>query len=162
MELKKTQEILNKFGKYVVKQSRANLTRGKKNTSKRLYDSIDYELTVTDNSFGIQFIMEEYGAYQDEGVSGKKKKYNTPYSFKNKMPPSSSLDKWTVRKGIAPRDKKGKFIPRKSLNFLIARSIYNKGIKPSMFFTKPFEKAFDNLPPEITSGFVIDIENNIE
>ena len=82
MELKKTQEILNKFGKYVVKQSRANLTRGKKNTSKRLYDSIDYELTVTDNSFGIQFIMEEYGAYQDEGVSGKKKKYNTPYSFK--------------------------------------------------------------------------------
>ena len=162
MELKKTQEILNKFGKYVVKQSRANLTRGKKNTSKRLYDSIDYELTVTDNSFGIQFIMEEYGAYQDEGVSGKKKSITRLTALKNKMPPAKSLDKWTVRKGIAPRDKKGKFILRKSLNFLIARSIYNKGIKPSMFFTKPFEKAFDNLPPEITSGFVIDIENNIE
>ena len=78
------------------------------------------------------------------------------------MPPSSSLDKWGVRKGIAPRDKQGKFIPRKSLNFLIARSIFMKGIEPSMFFTKPFEKAFDNLPPELTTAFAIDIENSIE
>ena len=78
------------------------------------------------------------------------------------MPPAKSLDKWTIRKGIAPRDKEGRFIPRKSLNFLIARSIYNKGIKPSLFFTKPFEKAFRDLPPELTTAFAIDIENSIE
>jgi len=106
--------------------------------------------------------MEEYGAYQDEGVSGKKRKFDTPFSFKSKMPPPSSLDKWSVRKGIAPRDKKGRFIPRQSLNFLIARSIFMYGIKPSMFFTKPFEKAFKNLPPELTEAFAIDIENSIE
>ena len=78
------------------------------------------------------------------------------------MPPPSSLDKWSVRKGIAPRDKKGRFIPRQSLNFLIARSIFTYGIKPSLFFTKPFEKAFNDLPPELTNAFAIDIENSIE
>ena len=100
--------------------------------------------------------------YQDKGVSGKKKKYNTPFSYKDKMPPSSALDKWSVRKGIAPRDKSGKFIPRKSINFLIARSIYNKGIKPSLFFTKPFEKAYKDLPKDLVKGFINDIEITIE
>lgn len=162
MDLKETRDILNKFAKYVIKQARTNLTKDKKNSSKKLYESLDYKLKLGQNSFGIEFIMEEYGAYQDQGVSGKKRKFDTPFSFTNKMPPSSSLDKWGVRKGIAPRDKQGKFIPRKSLNFLIARSIFMKGIKPSMFFTKPFEKAFDNLPPELTTAFAIDIENSIE
>ena len=162
MDLKETRDILNKFAKYVIKQARTNLTKDKKNSSKKLYESLDYKLKLGQNSFGIEFIMEEYGAYQDQGVSGKKRKFDTPFSFTNKMPPSSSLDKWGVRKGIAPRDKQGKFIPRKSLNFLIARSIFMKGIRPSMFFTKPFEKAFDNLPPELTTAFAIDIENSIE
>ena len=162
MELKQTREILNRFAKYVIQQARTNLSRGNKNSSKKLYDSLDYQIKVSDNSFGIEFLMEEYGAYQDQGVSGKKRKFDTPFSFKSKMPPPSSLDKWSVRKGIAPRDKKGRFIPRQSLNFLIARSIFTYGIKPSMFFTKPFEKAFNDLPPELTNAFAIDIENSIE
>ena len=162
MDLKETKNILNKFAKYVIKQARTNLTKGKKNSSKQLYDSLDYKLKVGQNSFGVEFLMEEYGAYQDQGVSGKKRKFDTPFSFKSKMPPPSSLDKWTVRKGIAPRDKKGRFIKRQSLNFLIARSIFTYGIKPSMFFTKPFEKAFNDLPPELTNAFAIDIENSIE
>lgn len=162
MDLKETKQILNKFAKYVIKQARTNLTKDKKNSSKRLYDSLDYELKVSQNSFGLRFLMEEYGVYQDQGVSGKKRKFDTPFSFKSKMPPPSSLDKWSVRKGIAPRDKKGRFIPRQSLNFLIARSIFTYGIKPSMFFTKPFEKGFKDLPPELTTAFAIDIENSIE
>jgi len=162
MDLKQTKDILNKFAKYVIKQARTNLTKGNKNSSKQLYDSLDYKLKVGQNSFGLSFLMEEYGAYQDQGVSGKKRKYDTPFSFKSKMPPPSSLDKWSVRKGIAPRDKKGRFIKRQSLNFLIARSIFTYGIKPSMFFTKPFEKAFNDLPPELTNAFAIDIENSIE
>jgi hypothetical protein len=48
-----------------------------------------------------------------------------------------------IKSGIAPRDKNRKIYKRKSLNFLIARSIYKKGIRATMFFTKPFE---DGLP----------------
>jgi hypothetical protein len=162
MQLKETKNILNKFAKYVIQQSRSNLTKNKKNSTKALYNSLDFKYKTVNGGIGIQFLMDEYGLYQDKGVSGKKKKYNTPFSYKDKMPPSSALDKWSVRKGIAPRDKSGKFIPRKSINFLIARSIYNKGIKPSLFFTKPFEKAYKDLPKDLVKGFINDIEITIE
>ena len=113
--LKNVQQELNRFSKYVIQQSRTNLTKGKKNSSKDLYNSLDYDLTVSPNSFALSFLMEEYGIYQDKGVSGKKVKYNTPFSYKDKMPPPSKLDKWIVRKGLKGiRDKKGKFISRKS------------------------------------------------
>jgi len=153
---------LNAFAKHVIKQSRANLTRSKKNSSKRLWNSLDYDLNVSKNSFGLEFLMEDYGIFQDVGVSGKKKKYNTPYSYTTKMPPPSKLDKWIVKKGLAPKDKDGKFIKRKSLQFMIARSIFINGIKPSLFFTKPFKKAFSNLDKDIVKAFRLDVEQLIQ
>ena len=149
---------LSKFAKAVIKASRQNLTKKGKNSTKQLYNSLDYEVRVMKNSFAMDFLMESYGKFQDQGVSGKKKKYNTPFNYKTKMPPSKAFDKWSIRKGIAPRDKKGRFIKRKSLNFLIARSIYNNGIKPSLFFTKPFEAAFKRLPDDLINKFGLDIE----
>ena len=44
MQLKKTKEALNKFGKYVVQQARTNLTKKKMNVSKALYNSLSYEV----------------------------------------------------------------------------------------------------------------------
>ena len=157
--LKNVQQELNRFAKYVIKQSRTNLTKGKKNSSKTLYNSLDYDLNVSPNSFSMSFLMEDYGIFQDKGVSGIKKKYNTPYSYTNKMPPPSKMDKWIVRKGLkGVRGKDGKFISRKSLQFMIARSIYNNGIKPSLFFTKPFQKAFTNLDKDIIEAYKLDVE----
>ena len=163
MQLKETQKALNAFGKYVVQQSRTNLTKGKKNASKRLYDSIDYEVLDGAKAVSVVFRMEDYGKYQDLGVSGVKKKYNTPYSYTSKMPPARVFSDWVVRKGLEGiRDDKGRFIKRKSLQYLIARSVYNKGIKPSLFFTKPFEKAFERLPKELQEKFGIDLQNAFE
>jgi len=160
--LENVQKELNAFAKYVISQSRANLTRSKKNSSKQLYNSLDSDLKVYENSFSLSFLMEDYGVFQDKGVSGVKKKYNTPYSYTTKMPPPSKMDKWIVRKGIAPKDDKGKFISRKSLQFMIARSIFNNGIKPSLFFTKPFKKAFKNLDKDIVKAFKLDVEQLLE
>lgn len=157
--LKNVQQELNRFAKYVIQQSRTNLTKGKKNSSKTLYNSLDYDINVSPNSFSLSFLMEDYGVFQDKGVSGIKKKYNTPYSYTNKMPPPSKMDKWIVRKGLkGVRGKDGKFISRKSLQFMIARSIYNNGIKPSLFFTKPFQKAFTNLDKDIIKAYQLDVE----
>jgi len=157
--LKNVQQELNRFAKYVIQQSRTNLTKSKKNSSKTLYNSLDYDLNVSPNSFSMSFLMEDYGVFQDKGVSGIKKKYNTPYSYTNKMPPPSKMDKWIVRKGLkGVRGKDGKFISRKSLQFMIARSIYNNGIKPSLFFTKPFQKAFKNLDKDIIKAYQLDVE----
>ena len=93
------------------------------------------------NSIQISFEMDEYGFFQDRGVKGTKSgKSLDGYKYTNKMPPPKAFDKWAIKKGIAPRDIKGKFKSRKGLNFALARSIFEKGIKPTMFFTKPFEK----------------------
>ena len=162
--LKNVQESLNKFAKYVVQQSRSNLTKNKKNVSKSLYDSIEYDLNVSPNSFSLSFIMDEYGMFQDKGVSGKKKKYNTPYRYTNKMPPIKPLADWAKFKNIRLRNEKGQYGKGnyKTIGFLIARSIFNKGIKPSLFFTKPFEKAFERLPDELVKSFGLDLDDLLD
>ena len=162
MQLKETREALNNFGKFVVQQARTRLTKGRKNVSKKLYNSLEYRINATQDSISVIFEMEDYGKFQDQGVSGTKKKYDTPFSFKSKMPPSKAFSQFVVRKNIkGSRDEKGRFVSRKSLQYLIARSVYIRGIKPSMFFTKPFNQAFDKLPPELQEKFGIDIENII-
>ena len=162
MQLKETREALNNFGKFVVQQARTRLTKGRKNVSKELYNSLNYKINATQDSVSVIFEMEDYGKFQDQGVSGIKKKYNTPFSFKSKMPPSKAFSQFVVRKNIkGSRDEKGRFVSRKSLQYLIARSVYIRGIKPSMFFTTPFNQAFDKLPPELQDKFGIDIENLI-
>jgi len=155
MQQSELQLELNKFRDYVISQAKANLTRGGKNVSKGLYNSIKGNVKANPNSFEMEFSMDEYGIYQDKGVSGIKKKYNTDFKYTNKMPPAKAFDKWVVRKGLAPREK-GKFKSRKSLSFAIARSVYYNGIKPSLFFTKPFEKAIKRLPNDLVEAFGID------
>jgi hypothetical protein len=169
--LSNVKDELNRFAKYVISQSRANLTRGKKNSSKELYNSLDSNVKVSKNSFELTFLMEEYGVFQDKGVKGTKSNYvenkDTPFSYKSKggknglkgMPPPKAFDKWIVRKGLKGiRDKKGQFISRKSLQFMIARSVFEKGVKASMFFTKPFEKAFKGLNKELVEAYKLDVE----
>ena len=159
LDKEEVQEAIDKFRKYVVQQSKSNLTKQKKNASKSLYNSIKGISKVNPNSISLYFEMEAHGVFQDKGVSGKEKKYNTPYSYKSKMPPTKALDKWVVRRGIAPRDAKGRLISRQSLKFAIAKGIFKNGIKPSLFFTKPFEAAYDRLPDELVEAYGIDIIN---
>lgn len=154
--------FLTDFRNYVVKESKSNLTRLKKSSSKKLYNSIKGNVKVSKNSMSVDFQMEEYGLFQDKGVSGKRKKYKTPYTYKSKMPPPKKLDKWIVRKGIAPRNEKGQLMTRKSLQFVIARGIYINGIKPSLFFTKPFEKAYKRMPNELIEKYGLDLDNFLE
>lgn len=161
MQLKQTQAALISFKNFVIQQSRSRLTKGDKNYTKSLYDSLDANLKVMPNSIKLEFEMEEYGMYQDKGVSGVEKKYNTPYSYTNKMPPVKPLADWAKFRNIRLRDEKGRFAKGNylTIGLLIALKIYKNGIKPSLFFTKPFEKYFKNIPQEITDAFGLDVSN---
>ena len=168
---KNTKEYLNAFAKYVIQQSRSNLTKGGKNSTKDLYNSLDKEIEVGANSFRLAFLMEDYGKFIDKGVQGSNpraikngfnKAPNSPYKFKSKMIPTRVLDKWVIKKGIAPRNKSGKFLSREGIKFALAKSIALQGIKPSLFFTKPFEKAFERLPDELVEAYGLDVEQFLE
>ena len=159
-------EELNRFGKYVVSQSRANLTRGDKNVNKDLWKSLKYDVDVHKNSFTLSIEMLEYGLFQDKGVRGKTsstKAPQSPYKFGRgtgaKGGLTRGIDKWVRARRFQFRDKDtGRFMSYKSTAFLITRSIYNKGIKPSLFFTKPFEKAYKNLNKDLLEAYKLDVE----
>lgn len=159
LNIKETQKALDRFRLHVIKESKKNLTNKQKNASKTLHSSIKGDVKASPNSIEVSFSMDKYGEFQDKGVSGKQKKYDTPFSYKSKMPPSKPFEKWAKQKGIKPRSKDGRFISYKSLGYLISRSIFRKGIKPSLFFTKPFESAFKNLPQETIEAFALDVES---
>jgi len=170
MELKSVDSLIKKFRSYVIQQSRSNLTKGGKNVSSKLYNSINSEVLREDDYFLVNFSMEDYGAYQDLGVRGKSKSAkapNSPYKFGSgkgmKGGLTQGIDKWVKLKGIQFRDKEtGKFLSYKSTAFIITRSIYQTGLKPSLFFTKPFEIAKDRyLGKELTKAFKADIDTLI-
>lgn len=161
MRLDKTQAALEAFKDFVIQQSRSRLSKGKKNVSKALYNSLKGFVKVMPNSVNVEFEMEDYGIFQDKGVSGTQKKYNTPYSYTTKMPPIKPLANWAKRRNIRLRDEQGRFQKGnyQTIGYLIARKIYRKGIKPSLFFTKPFEQAFKKLPDELIQKFGLDVED---
>ena len=156
LERDRAQEALDEFAKRVVSRAKANLTRMGKRNRDILYKSLGYYLDVGPNSFSLEFESTDYAEFVDKGVSGKKKKYSTPYSFKNKMPPRKPILDWVNSKRLRLRDKEtGKFKKggQNSLAYLIQRHIYNQGIKPSLFFTKPFKSAFNDLPNELAVAY---------
>lgn len=163
LDNKNTKEYLNAFAKYVIQQSRSNLSKQNKNVDKKLYNSLDNEIEVGANSFRLAFLMEDYGTFQDKGVSGTKKKYNTPFSYKSKKPPLKPITEWVTKRRFQFRNKEtGKFMSYKSTAFLVRNGIFKNGIKPSLFFTKPFEKAFERLPDELVEAYGLDVEQFLE
>ena len=154
MQKDEVQKALERFRDHVVAQAKRNLTNKDKNVSKKLYNSISGEVKVFPNSIGMYFDMEEYGAYQDQGIKGKNsasKAPQSPFRFGSgtgkKGGLTAAMEKWVKNRRIQFKDRKnGKFMSYQSTAWLITRSIYSKGIKPSLFFTKPFEAAYKNLP----------------
>ena len=159
---KNTKEYLNAFAKYVIQQSRSNLSKQNKNVDKKLYNSLDKEIEVGANSFRLAFLMEDYGTFQDKGVSGTQKKYNTPFSYKSKKPPLKPITDWVKKRRFQFRKDNGKFTSYQSTAFLVRNGIFKNGIKPSLFFTKPFEKAFERLPNELVEAYGLDVEQFLE
>ena len=165
MSISNLDNILNKFGKRVSKESKTALTKKKKNASKSLYNSIGYDLEIFKNSFHLSFKMEDYGKFIDKCVKGvggkgwkKKKVTNNLYKYTTKRPPHEAFNGWTIKKGIAPRNKKGQFTSRKSILFAIANSVFHTGLETTNFFTKPLDSALKSLPNEVVEAYALDID----
>ena len=169
---------LTNFAKRVVSAAKKNVK--KKSSSGKLEQSIKYSLTKDEEGiYSVKFLSAPHGKYIDKGVSGvggvvRGKSYSGKQTYKNvhgvsgvvkgyssKRPPMSALDKWIVKKVKGARDEKGRFIPRKSLQFLIARSIYRKGIEGIEFYTAPLRTNLMKFPSELLVAFKEDFTNSI-
>ena len=154
-------KALEKYAQFVIKKSRENLQKGGRygthNKSNALSRSLEYRI----KGDKVSFLSEDYGEYLDKGVKGAKstypESYASPFKYTTKRPPAEVCEKWIKKSNIQGRDKKtGRFITRQSLSYIIANSIYSKGIKATMFFTKPFEEALPLFEDEFLEGFLND------
>ena len=191
MKLEELNKMFNDFGEYMVSQSKKNLKDLGKGGGP-LENSITYD--VDDKQKGkviFEFLMQNYGEFQDKGVKGAnptklspnakktgQQAPNSPYRYGSGSAKGKwkdfvrSISAWAQIKNIRLRQytykdgkKKstGKFAKGnyESIGYVIASNIYNRGLKPSFFYTKPFNKAFENLPDELFESFAVDIEHGI-
>ena len=171
----KFEEALEKYAKYVIQQSRTNLTKAKKGGGK-LYNSLEYQIDAP----RVKFLSEDYGIFVDQGVMGNDPSKVSPnakikgqqapdskYRFGSGKSPKTFKDFvnkmsiWAQAKNVRFRDQKGRFAKGnyKSLGYVIASNIYNRGIRPTMFFTKPFERGVELYGDDIVAAY---IEDNFE
>jgi|TARA_R110002060_G_scaffold48819_2_gene59801 hypothetical protein len=170
MNTEALERYLNSFGKQVVNRAKGNLQKAKGGGT-NLEKSLSFKVITSAEGFSVQFYMDSYGTFVDKGVSGTKVKrsfkdykgrtISSPYKYTTKQPPSRVLDKWIVKKGIAPRDEKGRFMSRKSISFLIARSIKRKGIQGISFFQKPLMLGLKQFGKEMLGAVKDDIINGL-
>lgn len=188
---KNTEQVIRRFAERVIKAARLNLgaTRtityndGKKKrrrqvSSGKLKDSLDYLIETKQNrntkgqfqsgfNFNLSFLMEDYGKFIDEGVSGTKYKVQggSRFGFDTKMPPKGSIRTWMAQKKVKARDlKTNSFVKQTEANldraaFLISRSIKQRGIPKSEFFQAPFALEYSKLPQEILEALNNDLDD---
>lgn len=165
------EEELDRFFKELIKQSRANLTRGKNNASKTLYNEMNYSVEVNKNSFSASFNLPvgqgqnvPYGEYLDKGVKGiESGRSLANYKYTNKKPPISAIKRYMKTKPIKARSREtGRFIKQEQGAYMIQNAIYKKGIKPTEFFSKPFKRLFKRLPDEIVKKYGLDVDDFIQ
>jgi len=170
MKTEALERYLNSFGKQVVNRAKGNLQKSKGGGT-NLEKSLSFKVVTSAEGFSVQFYMDSYGTFVDKGVSGTEVKRSfkdykgrtilSPYKYTTKQPPSRVLDKWIVKKGIAPRDEKGRFMSRKSISFLIARSIKRKGIQGISFFQRPLQLGLKDFGKEMLGAVKDDIINGL-
>jgi len=164
------ENYLKSYGKYIVRQAKGLL---KFNTATgRLQSSLKHKVKKTNEGFELQFLASRYAAFLNKGVSGNEvrrtyidsrgKRKASPFRFKNEQPPSAPIERWTIAKGIKGRDRKGRFITRKSLAFLIARSIKRKGIRALSFYTQPLSWSYNEFKKEMEKNFKQDVLKGIK
>ena len=170
-ELQNVNDVLKRFRDYVIQQSRSNLSKIQKNVSKELYNSLKGEIVTEGNYSIVGFKMADYGSYQDKGVRGASssaKAPNSPFRFGSgtgkKGGLTKSILKWVQAKRFQFRNKEnGKFMSYEQTGYLISRSIFHKGIKPSLFFTKPFEAGYKKyIDTDLMKAFSQDVDTIVD
>lgn len=157
---------LKKFGRVVVKEAKTALTKQDRNVTKETYNSIRFDSKVSKNSFELSFYMVDSGKFLDRGVKGvvsSLKSPNSPYKFGSgtgkKGGLSKGILKWVTNRRFQFRDRSsGRFMSFKNTAFLISRSIYLKGTKPTNFFSKPFNAAFKKLDEQVIKAYGLEVD----
>ena len=183
-DTKEIKKAFEDFGKKVVKDARSNLAAKDKDVSGNLSRSLDYEFEGYKGGFRFVISMDDYGIFQDIGVKGTtstypetaraQEKYKTDGDSKPRFGScrgekgglTKGINKWVRARRFQFQSRqegtKGQFLSYESTAFIIRRSIWNKGIRATEFFSAAFENNFKKLTPKIEEAVSISVDKLLD
>lgn len=162
-------QVLEEYRRWVLAQSKANLTKKKKNASGALHKSLKGYIKKRFNRGAggrftggtelpsLRFEMKKYGKFIDEGVRGSESSYAASRTSPNKFSgrfttvPLKPIRQWLRQRGKDPK-----------LAFVVGRSIYRKGIEATNFFSKPFNARYKKTVRKYHVAVADDIAANLQ
>ena len=171
---------IGQYALEVIEAARKNLDAENKVTTSTLYDSFELRKVGEGKKFAIEVLAADYLKFVDLGVQGSDsaKSVNTtsPFRYKNKQPPRAVIEKWIIRNRLAAsasdvkrygrigKEKKGiaATMSRQTLAFLIARSIKQKGLKRTGFWSKAWDATFKDFNEQVAKAVGMDIQITLQ
>ncbi len=141
-----TTKVLNSFSEALIKQYHKNLAQFGI-SSGLLYNEIKFVISFNGSKFSVSLNLQDYWKYVEHGRKAG-----------SKMPPMDKIEQWISTKNIEPwPSPNGKFPTPKSLAFVIARSIGQKGIKPKPTLEPAVDFIYTEFYDKITTAIQKDI-----
>jgi len=166
------QEILSKYIVEFLQTASDNLNKTGSITTGNLEESLDFDVTRTAGGYRIDFKALDYYKFVDKGVRGagrSLKNSTSPYRFKFLTPSKShvtAIEKWIIRNRLTAtsRDvrRSGKIgrerkaidptKGRRTLAYIIAKSIKKDGLYETGFWSDAFDKTFKDFGQQMTKA----------
>ena len=141
---------LDELGVDFIKELTNQLLAADKKATGKLINSLKYKVVEVLDNLLLTISAEPYLKWIDEGRKP------------GKMPPSKVFIKWIDARGIIFRNENGKIIKKENTAFLIARSIGEKGIKPTNVIRKTIDKIYSTKTQLLEKAAAKDIEALIQ
>ena len=170
MTLDNLNKALKRFGQKVVSSARQSLKKQGKNSTGNLSKSLTYSVSLKDEKI-VQITFNApkapYWEFVNWGVQGfldNKKAPDSPFRFGSGKTQKGTLrggiNRWLTQKSAFQskvRDDSGRFVSRKSLVFLISRSVWNYGIAPSHFYSDAVTRQWKRTEGKLIDALLEDI-----
>ena len=179
---RRLENSINDFGQKLVNLSAGNLQRRGKGGG-NLESSLKYSINVNNDVYTLDFIMEDYGAFVDKGVSGaggkiktgkhagtydginqyknwKSEVLNTPYRFGSGRSSGSiykGIGSFIRKKGLQPRNELGQFQTTVGLKIAMVKVLWTKGIKGISFFQNALRLSYKNFQNRFATEFNLSV-----
>jgi hypothetical protein len=189
-ELSDMEKLLAGYIERFLNKAADNLNKTNSVTTGNLLDSLDFNIESNRNGYTINFTALDYYKFVDKGVrgAGSSLKNNTsPYKFKYLMGQGkgksgkkstliTAIEKWIIRNrltatakdvnkyGRTGRERKAidATMGRKTLAFLIARSIKRDGLYETGFWSDAFEETFRDFGVKMSEALGKTITVNLQ
>ena len=147
----KSYALVTKWLEGVIKLAKQNLANANAIASDSLSASIDIKpITMTDTSFVVAIVANDYWKYVDLGVKGavsSSRAPNSPFQYRDKRPPIRPIQEWIAFKEI-PLEGRDKQAANRSFAINIANKIRREGLRATNFMSNAATKEMVDVLTE--------------